>query len=586
MPEDAGTRRLACAMFADIVGYARMMEENEQQTLAVLDAILEGLVRPELERHRGRLIKSTGDGFLAEFGSAVSAVECGLSIQRAMATRENEPHCAFRIGLHLGEIIDRNGDIFGRDVNLAARLQTLCEPEGLCVSNATYDAVAGKVSGSFEDGGLRSLRNIDRPIRVWHWAPEHRSFGLPSLETAGPPPLPARPSLAVLPFANLSADPTQEYFADGLVEEIITAIARLRWLFVIARNSTFVYKGRSVDIRQVSRDLGVRYVLEGSVRKFSERIRISAQLIEGASGNHIWAETMEGSLAQIFELQDTVAQGVAGAIEPKVRAAEIERARIKPTENLDAYDLYLRSLPYIYAGKLQDIAAAIRYLEQAVAIDPLYAAAYAVIASCRFRQLLNGAVEPTPEFFSEAAALARKAVEIDPTDPDVLSAAAIVVAYMARDYTAAAEWIDISTRLNPNSSMGWSRSGFVHCWISNFKNGVACFRRAMRLSPHDPMTYVFQSGLGMAHMFQHNWPVAMTWLRRSLSNNRYFTPTYRFLAVSLLQSGRVEEARELIRELVQLDPRSNIRRARLTGFRDKEPKRLYIESLRQAGLPE
>jgi len=574
-------------MFADVVGYSRMMEANEQKTLAAFDGIRDELVLPALKRHRGRLVKFTGDGFLAEFGSAVGAVECGLDIQRAMAAREIEPYLAFRIGLHLGEIVEKAGDIFGRDVNLAARLEMLCEPEGLCISNAVYEAVTGKITGRFDNGGTRSLRNIDRPVHVWHWVPENRSFGLPMPEISGPPLLPGRPSLAVLPFSNLSDDPAQEYFADGLVEEIITAIARLRWLFVIARNSTFIYKGRSVDIRQVSRDLGVRYVLEGSVRKSSERIRISVQLIEGASGNHIWAETMEGPLTQIFELQDSVAQGVAGAIEPKVRWAEIERARQKPTSNLDAYDLYLRSLPHIFAGTAQDIATALSFLQRAVVHDPVYAVAHAAIASCRLRQLLIGAVQPTSVFLSEASSLARRAVELDPADPDVLSVGAIVVTFMEKDYVAGAEWIDASTRLNPNSSISWSRSGFIHCWMSNFETGVASFVRAMRLSPSDPMTYIFQSGLGMAHMFQHNWPVAINWLRRSISNNRYFAPTYRFLAVSLVQSGKIDEAREIVRELVQLDPLSSMTRAQLiTAFRDEAPRRLYLESLRQAGLPE
>ena len=586
MLEGARTHKLACAMFADVVGYTRMMEADEQQTLAAFGGIQNGLIRPALERYRGRLIKFTGDGFLADFGSAVSAVECGLTIQRAMAARETEPHLAFRIGLHLGEIIEQNGDIFGRDVNLAARLETLCEPEGLCISNAVYEAVTGKVAGRFEDGGIQSLRNIERPIHVWHWVPENRSFGLPSPEASGPPPLPARPSLAVLPFANLSDDPAQEYFADGLVEEIITAIARLRWMFVIARNSTFAYKGSPVDIRHVSRELGVRYILEGSVRKSSERIRISAQLIDGASGNHIWADTIDGPLAQIFALQDTVAQGVAGAIEPKIRSAEIERARRKPTANLDAYDLYLRSLPHFVAGTAQDIAAALDYLEQAVALDPLYAVAHAAIASCRLRRLLISAVQPTPIFLSETAALARRAVELDPADPDVLSVAAYVVTFTARDYVAGAEWTDISMRLNPNSSIGWARSGFVNCWMSNFETGAACFSRAMRLSPSDPMTYVFQSGLGMAHMFQQNWPVAIDWITRSISNNRYFTPSYRYLAISLVQSGKIGEAREVVRELIRLDPLSSINRAQLNCYRDEEPKRMYVESLRQAGLPE
>jgi len=403
MPEESAQHRLACPMFADVVGYTRMVEANEAQTLRAFDDICAGLVRPALEQRRGRLIKLTGDGFLAEFRSAVSAVECGMAIQSAMAARAAEPHIAFRIGLHLGEVIEENGDLYGHDVNLAARLEKIFEPEGLCLSNAVYEAVRGRVGGHFEDGGRRALHNIERPVHVWHWAPENRSYGLSGPPTAGSPPRPARPSLAVLPFTNMTGDPAQEYFADGLVEEIITAIARLRWLFVIARNSTFTYKGRAVDIRQVSRELGVRYVLEGSVRKSADRIRISTQLIDGATGNHIWADTMNGPLAEIFDLEDTIAEGVAGASEPKLRSAEIERARRKPIANLDAYDFHLRSLPHIVAGTAHDIATALDLLERAVALDPAYALAYAEIAGCRLRQWLIGA-----SVWSRAAGLTRR----------------------------------------------------------------------------------------------------------------------------------------------------------------------------------
>jgi tetratricopeptide (TPR) repeat protein len=355
---------------------------------------------------------------------------------------------------------------------------------------------------------------------------------------------------------------------------------------VIARNSTFTYKGHAVDIRQVSRDLGVRYVVEGSVRKSGNRIRIAAQLIDGATGNHIWAESIDGVLAEIFDLQDQIAAGVAGAIEPKLRSAEIERARRKPTASLDAYDLYLRALPHIVAGAAHDIEKALRFLSQAVALDPKYALAFAGIASCRLRQFVIGGERPTPAFLKETAAVARNAVELDPADADVLSAAAIAVTLTEKDYAAGAEWIDTSTRLNPSSSAAWARSGFIHCWLGDFVAGAANFSRAMRLSPFDSLTYMFQAGLGMAHLFQGNWPVGIEWCQKSLSNNRYFAPTYRYLAICLVQSGRMNEARKVIAELIKIDPLSRISRAQMIALRDEEPKRLYIESLRLAGLPE
>ncbi len=553
-----GSRRLCCAMFADLVGYSSLMEENEAQTLDAVTAIHGATVRPSLDRHGGRLIRTMGDGFLAEFIAASSAVACGIDIQRAMAARDTPPPLAFRIGINLGEITESGADIYGREVNVAARLETLSDPEGICISAAVHDAVLGKVEARFEDGGVHALRNIARPVHVWRWCPEERSFGL-AATAGGQLALPSRPSVAVLPFTNMTDDPSQDYFADGLVEEIITALAKVRWFFVIARNSSFTYKGRSVDIRQVARELGVRYVLEGSVRKSRDRVRITAQLIAGATGSHIWADTMTGDMDQIFELQDAIAESVAGAIEPKLRSAEIERAGRKPTALLD----------------------------RAIALDPEYAAAHAAIAMCRMRRFLIGALRVSPEFLEDTVGIARKAVQLDPADPEVLSTAAIVVVLMGKDYVAAREWADASTRLNPSSCSGWARSAFVRCWTSEFATSVEYFRRAMRLSPADPMMYAYQSGLGMAHLFLGDWAVAIEWLRRALSNNRLYAPAYRLLAVALVQSGKVDEAKQVVRQMLAIDPVSSLSRSHYyTGFKDAEPRRLYVESLRLAGLPE
>ena len=579
-------RRLSCAVFADLVGYSALVEEDETRTLAAVESILESIVLPNLGGHRGRLIRTTGDGFFAEFSAASDAVRCGIEIQEAMAARDDRPRLAFRIGINLGEVTEKAGEIFGQDVNVAARLETLSEPEGICVSNAVYEAVAGKIDVQFHDGGIRTLHNIKRPVHIWRWALEQKDFGTTD-SPASPLPLPARPSLAVLPFTSMSDAPAQDYFADGLVEEIITALAKVRWFFVIARNSSFTYKGRSVDVRQVSRELGVRYVLEGSVRKDADQVRIAVQLLDGTNGNHLWAESMTGKLQQIFELQDMVAQSVAGAIEPKLRSAEIERARRKPTENLDAYDLYLRALPHIASGSAADIAAALALLQQAVALDANYGLAYASIAWCRELQFLVGAIKASPEFFAETCALARKAVQLDPSEPEILSTAAIVVTLMAKDYAAGREWVDAATRLNPSSSQAWARSAMIRCWTSEFAESVEYFSRAMRLSPTDPQLHIFQTGLGMAYTFLQNWPAAIDWLQRALSNNEHFAPAHRFLAVSLVQSGRLEEAGNAIRKLLTIDPLSSLSRSSLyTGFRDPGPKRLYLDSLRTAGLPD
>jgi adenylate cyclase len=580
------THRLACVMFADLVGYSALVEEDEAGTLAAVDGIRETIIAPQIGRHGGRLIRTTGDGFFAEFPAATDGVACGIEIQRAMTSHDERPGFALRIGLNLGEVTDDGKEIYGHDVNVAARLETMCRPEGICVSNAVYQAVAGKIDERFEDGGPQVLRNIKRPVHVWYWDAGRPSFAVGGL-LAGKLALPSRPSIAVLPFNNMSDDPSQDYFADGLVEDIITELSKVRWFFVTARNSSFVYKGRSVDIRDVSRELGVRYVLEGSVRKYGNQIRVTAQLLDGTNGNHIWAEAMTDSLEHVFELQDSIAHSVVGAIEPKMRSAEIERARRKPTANLDAYDLYLRALPHMVSGTAGDMQAALALFERAVALDPNYALAQAAVAFCRERQLLIGAMKPSPELYAETCALARKAVALDPGDPEVLSMSAIVIGLLGKDYVSALEWAETSTRLNPNSAAGWARNAFIRCWVSEFAAAIEYFLRAMRLSPTDPMRYAYQTGLGSAYMFTGEYATALQWLQRTLSLNRHFAPAYRYLAVTQVRMGKLEDARQTVRELLAIDPLSSISRSEFyTGFRDAEPRQLYVESLRLAGLPE
>jgi TolB-like protein/Flp pilus assembly protein TadD len=572
-------------MFADIVGYSSLVEDDETRTLAAVEGLRQSLVVPSLERHSGRLIRTMGDGFFAEFGSASNAVSCGIDIQRAMAERVEPPHLAFRMGINLGEITEIGNEIYGHDVNVAARLEALSRPQGICLSQAVYEAVAGKIDAQFEQGGTHNLHNMRRPVRVWHWEPEQRSFGRDLLSERLT--MPPRPSLAVLPFANMTGDPQEDYLVDGLVEEIITALAKMRWFFVIARNTSFTYKGRVVDVRQVSRELGVRYVLEGSVRKSSGQIRVTAQLIDGTTGRHIWAETLTSKAEQIFELQDWVAESVAGAIEPKLRGAEIDRARRKPPANLDAYDYYLRALPHLDRASARDCVAALEHLGQAVGIDPAYALAYATMAACRERQFILGAFSSPPEFIAETCALARKAVALDPDDPQVLSLAAMVVALMEKDYDAALEWAGTSIRLNPNSATAWSRSAFIQCWVSEFKMAIEHFARAIRLSPADPVMYAYQSGMGSAHMFLGDFATAVRWLRKSISNNPNLTSTHRFLAVALAQAGRVPEARQAVKDLLAIDPSSTLTRSvRFTAYRDAGPRQMYLEGLKVAGLPE
>jgi adenylate cyclase len=398
MSEGRVERRLAAILAVDVAGYSRLMGEDEEGTHERLKAHLRELVDPKIRVHHGRIVKNTGDGFLTEFPSVVDAVRCAVEMQREMAARNAavpaERRIEFRMGINVGDIIIEDDDIFGDGVNIAARLETLAEPGGICISAAAHEQVRDRLDLAFDDLGEQQVKNIARPVRTYRVA-----LGISSrvaLPAAAPLPLPDKPSLAVLPFANMSGDPEQEYFADGMVEEITTAIARLPWLFVIARNSAFTYKGKPVAVKQVAQELGVRYVLEGSVRKAGNRVRITGQLIDTTTGAHIWADRFDGALDDIFELQDQVASNVAGAIEPKLRQSEIERASRKPTANLTAYDFYLRALAQSYRYTEAGLADAVVLARQALAIDPSYtpAAAMADVGGCS--ELRGGERYPPP----------------------------------------------------------------------------------------------------------------------------------------------------------------------------------------------
>jgi TolB-like protein/class 3 adenylate cyclase len=428
-------RRLAAILAADVAGYSRLIEADEEATLGRLKALRAKLIDPKIAGHRGRIVKTTGDGLLVEFASVVDALRCAAEAQAAMA-ESNAPLPAdrrieFRIGINVGDIVVEDGDIFGDGVNVAARLEGLAEPGGICVSARVQEDAAGRLDLAFEDIGEQSLKNIVRPVRVYRVRPEGPlpspapragqgsapgarvgAAELPAL------PLPDKPSIAVLPFQNMSGDPEQEYFADGMVEEIITALSRIRWLFVIARNSTFTYKGQAIDVKQVSHDLGVRYVLEGSVRKAGRRVRITAQLIDALSGTHLWADRFDGSLEDVFELQDQVAISVAGVIEPTLQAAEIRRSAERPTKDLTAYDFYLRALPHASFFFARDRnTQALDLLGQAIARDSGYGPALAVAALCHAQLDVNGWTDDREANRRTAVDLARRALRPALTTP-------------------------------------------------------------------------------------------------------------------------------------------------------------------------
>src|SRR5438093_1737890 len=423
-------RRLAAILAADVAGYSRLMGADEEDTLERLKALRRELLDPKIAEHHGRVVKTTGDGMLVEFASVVDAVRCAVAVQQAMRERETgvaaDNRIELRIGVNLGDVIVEGDDLYGDGVNIAARVEALADPGGVFVSNTVHDHVRDRLPFLFEDLGEQQVKNIARPVRVYRV----RDTGTAAKSPSAPAlPLPDKPSIAVLPFANMSGDPEQEYFADGMVEEIITALSRIRWLFVIARNSSFTYKGQAVDVKRVGRELGVRYVLEGSVRKAGQRVRITAQLIDALTGAHLWADRFDGSLEDVFDLQDKIAVSVAGVIEPALQAAEMRRSAARPTNDLSAYDLYLRALATIFPITKGRVLEALGLLEQAIAIDPHYVPALAWASNCHIQLVREGWSEELEMSRRKAGDLARRALQATDNDPDILANSALALAY-------------------------------------------------------------------------------------------------------------------------------------------------------------
>ncbi|MGC2025627.1 adenylate/guanylate cyclase domain-containing protein, partial [Bradyrhizobium sp.] len=486
-------RRLAAILAADVAGYSRLMGADEVGTLAALKAHRRAIVDPAIDAHKGRIVKTTGDGMLVEFASAVDAVTCAMAMQSKMTERNINAaqKITFRIGINVGEVIVDEGDIFGDGVNVAARVENECEPGGVCLSGNAFEQVRGKTSFAFEDLGERSLKNIDRPVRLYTIrtaAYSAEATAKSRVRASAPLPLPDKPSIAVLPFQNMSGDPEQEYFADGIVEDIITALSRFKSVFVIARNSSFTYKGRAVDVKQIGRELGVRYVLEGSVRKAANRVRITGQLVDTATGAHLWAERFDGGLSDIFDLQDQVTESVVGAIAPAVEKAEIERAKRKPTESLDAYTVYLRGLAKLFSfSTRQANDEALRLFKNATELDPVFSAAYGRAASCYALAKTNGWFSDTPDEIAEVTRLTQRAVELGKDDALALGASGWTLAFVVRDLEEGAALIDRALVLNSNLAEAWHFGGWAKLWLGEPEPAIERFARALRLSPLDPL---------------------------------------------------------------------------------------------------
>jgi TolB-like protein/class 3 adenylate cyclase/Flp pilus assembly protein TadD len=590
MAEDRVDRRLAAILAGDVAGYSRLMGADEEGTLRRLKAYRKDLVDPKITEHRGRIVKTTGDGMLVEFVSVIDAVRCAVEIQRGMAERNADvptrERIQFRMGINVGDIISDDNDIYGDGVNVAARLEALAEPGGILVSRNVHDQISDRLGFGFEDMGEQTVKNIARPIGV------HRISLLESTRSVtgksgavvakAEPSTGDRPSIAVLPFSNMSGDPEQEYFADGISEDIITGISKLRWFFVIARNSSFTYKGKAVDVKRVARELGVRYVLEGSVRKSGNRVRITAQLIDAGTGNHIWADRYDGELTDIFELQDEITKTVVAAIEPKLLEAEGMRSQNRSSADLGAWDLVMHANSLLWRQTKADSDAAIAMLTEATGRYADYAPAHSMLAfALLFRGILGGVARTSD--VKDATALATRAAELDNNDPWAHLALGYA-SFLMRRTDQAVEECRRALEINPNFAAAHGYLGTALAYAGQSDEAILHSEQALRMSPHDPQNAIFNVGLGAAHYLAGRYAEAIGYGRKAVQQRSRFAPGHRLLCASLAQGGQVEEARAILDRLRDLQSDISIAWMEQNFPAQPGPMAKFVEGMRKAGL--
>lgn len=561
MPGERVERRLAAVLAADIAGYSRLMGRDEERTLAELKLLRKTLVDTSIASHRGRIVKTIGDGLLVEFVSAVDATRCALEIQQAMVEHNagvpQELRIEFRIGIHVGDIIIDENDIFGDGVNIAARLEGIAKPGGICISDDAHRQIRGKMDIILDDMGVQTLKNIAEPMHTWHVRPAagvaspSRSAGKPS--QAGAPALPNKPSIVVLPFDNMSAEAGQDYLADGIVEAITAALSCIRSFFVIARSSAYTYKGRATDVRAIGRELGVAYLLEGSVQKAGDRLRIIVQLIETEGGAHVWNSRYDGRLDEYFDLQDRITQQVAGALQPSIHMAEIERSRRKRPQDLGSYDYTIRAMPHVWVLEREESGKALELLETALAIDPEYPLALALAGWCHAQRSVYNWADDIADSKTKARSLAERAANLSGDDPLILTVLAAVNTFV-RNYGTARVLLDRALALDPNCAWAWSRLGWIENYSDRPQEALRHFERALRLSPMDPMNFNNYAGIGSAHEVAQDYDKAVEFYRRALQERPHATWIYRNLASALAGAGRVEEAKAAFAEMMRSYP--------------------------------
>ncbi|WOS63449.1 adenylate/guanylate cyclase domain-containing protein [Sinorhizobium fredii] len=585
MANESIRRRLAAILAADVVGYSRLMERDEKSTHTLLMGRWKEVLEPLVALHQGRVFKRTGDGVLVEFGSAVNAVECAAALQQAMAAANRDipedQAIVLRVGVNLGDVMVEDSDLYGDGVNVAARIEALAEPGGVALSDGIHEYVHGRTGLDFIDSGYHEVKNIERPVHIWTWSPNNRTSVPIKTAAESPPQLPRKPSIAVLPFDNMSGDPEQGYFADGITEDIITDLSKVSGLFVIARNSSFAYKGKTPDIRKVSRELGVRYVLEGSVRRAADRIRINAQMIDGTTGGHLWAERYDRGLEDIFAVQDEVTRTIVNALRVKLTTGEEERREGRGKVDPEAYDLLVRARQAILQFNSQSSMEARSMLQRAIAIDPGLAAAYAslsIIALTDFINRWNGA---TPEDLTQALDLAQKAIDTDDTEPLGPHALSLALSWMRRldEAEVAAQR---AIELDPNLASGYTALGTIRDFQGRHEDALPLYAQAHRLDPQFDLSLHFQ---GRALLSLGRYDEAESVLKRRLTLSPRSDMTRFYLACLYGRIGRHEEARRYWREVLEVNPNFSVDHLRRAlPYRNPNLLDRLVDGLREAGV--
>jgi TolB-like protein/class 3 adenylate cyclase len=582
------TRKIAAILVADVVGYSRLAGADEVRTLSRLRGLRSDLIDPAIAAHQGRVVKRTGDGALVEFRSVVDAVRCAVEIQDGMEDRnagvQQDRRIDFRIGVHLGDIVEESdGDLLGDGVNIAARLESVAEPGGIVLSAAAYEHVRDKLSYEFLDIGEKELKNISRPVRMYRVLTRAGASNPATVMSKPTLAIPDKPSIAVLPFQNMSEDVSQEYFADGMTEDIITGLSRIKWLFVIARNSSLVYKHKAVDVRQVGRELGVRYVVEGSVRKLGNRLRVTAQLVEAESGAHLWADKYDGALEDLFDFQDRITEQVVGVIEPSVRKSEIERSRRKRPDNLDAYDLVLRATPHLQARMPEEGRIAIPLLQKALTLDPDYPAAHAYLAWCHEWCFTRGGLDEADRV--EALLHARTALASGMDDAAALSIAAWVVIVLTKERELAMAAIERALSLNPSCATAHYFAALINSFANDPAATALHANCALRLSPFDPSAFEAHLALGMVAVGQGEFEAAVSCFAKGAQINPRHSLFPLMQGITLALAGRTNESAALIRRGLELEPGFRIRIFSEFGMTQPLAEK-FIKGARLLGLPE